>query len=392
MRRFIPYLGVVVALAFSVLFSAIFNNVLALRSAVSGTASTLSVLSIPADFTSLTALSSSSSTDIEDIVITENSIGPTSQKSATTKTVPSVTFVPETHDVAVAGIYSEPLTSSTTEYVSLDASADTLRNALVNIVCYVSSKNSLHSISGSGIIIDPKGIILTNAHIAQYFLLVNHGVSCAIRSGSPAVEKYTAVLMYLPLSWVSANSKVLTEANPIGTGEHDFAFLAISKGVSDNPLPSSFPFIPLASRPSFPGAPVVIASYGAQFLTSNQIQSFLFPTIVFGSIKDIYTFSERTIDIFSLGGSVAAQEGSSGGGVANSKGELIGTITTSTVKGDTSSRTLNAITASYIRADYASDTGKPIDLLLSGSVTDAVALFSSRAKELRTILDATLAN
>ena len=96
------------------------------------------------------------------------------------------------------------------------------------------------------------------------------------------------------------------------------------------------------------GTPVVIASYGAQFLEQSQVQSALFPTVVFGSVKDIFTFATNTIDVLALGGSAAAQEGSSGGGVSDAAGKLVGTITTSTTKGTTDTRSLSAITASYI--------------------------------------------
>ena len=111
-------------------------------------------------------------------------------------------------------------------------------------------------------------------------------------------------------------------------------------------------------RPAAPGwhAPVVIASYGAQFLESNQIQSFLFPTIVFGFGKRrVYLRGDPTIDVLTLGGSALAQEGSfSGGGVARAATEnSLVTITTSTTNGSTDTRKLDAITASYIRAEYA---------------------------------------
>ncbi|MDE2021487.1 MAG: hypothetical protein KGI71_00985, partial [Patescibacteria group bacterium] len=117
---------------------------------------------------------------------------------------------------------------------ALDVSAATLRGALVNIICYVPAGSGLHSISGSGVFIDPKGIILTNAHIAQYFLLADRGVSCVVRSGSPAVSRYTAALAYISPSWIHTNASVLTQASPSGTGEYDFALLAINKSITSD--------------------------------------------------------------------------------------------------------------------------------------------------------------
>ena len=285
---------------------------------------------------------------------------------------------------------SAPTSLLPSESASLDASAVTLRAALVNIICYAPAGSGLRSISGSGVIVDPKGIILTNAHIAQNFLLADRNVSCTIRAGSPAIDTYKASLIYISPAWIQANANILTQTNPSGTGEYDFAFLAITKSATSVALPSSFPFIPLATAPPPTGTPVVIASYGAQFLESNQIQSFLFPTIVFGSVKDVFTFAATTIDVLTLGGSAAAQEGSSGGGVADGNGKLVGTITTSTTNGSTDTRKLDAITASYIRAEYANETGRALDLLLTEATSTSVANFAPQIPALESILTANL--
>jgi hypothetical protein len=274
--------------------------------------------------------------------------------------------------------------------VSLDTSASRLRGALVNIICYAPINGTLHSISGSGVIIDPKGIILTNAHVAQYFLLLDRGVDCTIRVGSPAVDAYTAQLIYISPKWIRVNSSVLTQASPTGTGEYDFAFLGITGSETSSPLPTTYPYIPLADLPAASGTSVVIASYGAQFLGASQVESALFPTVVFGSVKDIYTFALNTVDVLALGGSAAAQEGSSGGGVSDSSGKLVGTITTSTVEGETATRSLNAITASYIRGEYATEMGSPLDLLLAEPVSEAVSDFKPEIHLLEPILTAQL--
>lgn len=274
--------------------------------------------------------------------------------------------------------------------VALDAAATALRAALVNIICYAPAGGPIHSISGSGVFIDQKGIILTNAHVAQYFLLADRGVSCTIRAGSPASDSYSAALVYISPAWISANATILTQVAPRGTGERDFALLAVTKSITNAALPTAFPYVELAKTPPASGTSVVIATYGAQFLVSSQIQSGLFPTVVFGSVKDIFTFDTNTIDVFALGGSAAAQEGSSGGGVADVSGKLIGTITTSTVTGLTDTRSLDAITASYIRSDYASETGQPLDLLLERDPSTAAADFAPQIPTLESIITASL--
>lgn len=375
MNQFLSYLGIIVALFLSVFIAALPDSQLFLQTPATNTLTASSTFSVASDV-------SLSSFPSEATVATSTPIPitPILKKKIT----PSVPVQQKTT------IDSSPVPPIIPTNELLDASASVLRSALVNIICYVPEGSVLRSTSGSGVIIDPKGIILTNAHIAQYFLLANRGISCSIRSGSPAVKNYNAALIYISYAWLLANANVLTEKAPSGTGEYDFALLAITKSATTAPLPTQFPSLPLAQKPPQKGTPVVIASYAAQFLESNQIQSFLFPTIVFGSVKDVFTFAKNTIDVLSLGGSAAAQEGSSGGGIADVSGTLVGTITTSTIKGDTNTRSLSAITASYIRAEYASKTGKALDILLSEPTSASVANFASKIPELEAILAASL--
>jgi hypothetical protein len=265
-----------------------------------------------------------------------------------------------------------------------------VRAALVNILCLASASSGVQSISGSGVMIDPRGVILTNAHIGQYFLLRDRGVSCTIRTGSPATDAYYAAPIFISPAWISANSATVTEAQPTGTGEHDITLLAVTRSATSANLPASFSYVPLGEEPPLVGEPIVIGSYAAQFLSSSAIQTSLYPTIVYGSIKDIFTFDTNTIDVASLGGSIAAQEGSSGGGAVDASGELTATITTSTTQGDTSTRQLNAITASYIRRDYAAETGRALTTLLADSPSIMVANFAPQMPALEAQITAHL--
>ena len=250
---------------------------------------------------------------------------PTKAVATSTQTIPSP--APPKKPAAAPAKTETVAPSGPQPTIPLDTSSAALRSALVNILCYVLSGSGLHSISGSGVFVDPKGIILTNAHIADYFLLADRNVTCTIRTGSPARNAYTAELAFISSRWIYANPSVLTDEAPTGTGEYDFAFLAVTKSITTNPLPDSFPYITLSIEAPVSGSGVVIGSYAAQFLASNQVESLLSPTLVFGSIKDLYTFKTNTVDVIALGGSVAAQEGSSGGGIVDSSGKLIGTIT-----------------------------------------------------------------
>lgn len=379
MNRYVPYAGGVAALLVVVLFLLLSGPSFSTDGPVAPplAASTTTILpSLPGSATRPTP-----PVPTEVVATTAGAIVPEPTLHRAPASFPSPTAQVEAATVAAA---STPVES--TSPAELSAAASTLRSALVNIICYAKPGTPFHSMPASGVIITSSGVILTNAHVAQYFLLKNKGVVCTVRTGSPAADAYTAALEYIPKNWLQNNSGVLFEAEPSGTGEYDYALLAITGSATNNPLPTSFPHIPLSTTAEVAGAPVVIATYGAQFLTTAQVQQSLFPTVVYGSVKAVYTFVAHSIDVLALGGTAAAQEGSSGGGVANASGELVGTITTSTVQGDTASRELNAISSAYIRADYASTVGAPLDFLLSRSPADAAAAFAPNIPSLEALI------
>src|SRR3989344_433294 len=151
------------------------------------------------------------------------------------KTIPS-SLPPQTPKVTLPEASPAPLglgvsASSTTELIG----------TVVNILCLADTNSKLNSTTGSGVIIDKKGVILTNAHIAQYFLLPRE-VACVIRTGSPARATYRAELIYLPPKWIEKNYTNITLEEPTGTGEDDYALLQITGNVSDTTLlPEEFP-------------------------------------------------------------------------------------------------------------------------------------------------------
>lgn len=225
------------------------------------------------------------------------------------------------------------------------------RKSIVNILCKTNG-NDLSTITGTGVIIDPHGIILTNAHIGQYFLLKDYKfknfVECTVRTGEPAYPKYEAELVYISPKWVEANKSILTEENPKGTGEYDFAFLRITKSVDKTPLPS-FDYIKPDTREIInEGEPVLLASYPAGFLGSISVLKGLYITTTITTVQKIFTFKETTIDLLSVGGTALSQKGSSGGAVVDQYGKLIGLISTSSEGDTTSQRDLRAITLAHI--------------------------------------------
>ncbi len=225
------------------------------------------------------------------------------------------------------------------------------RKTIVNILC-TTKYNDLSPISGTCVLISSDGLILTNAHIAQYFLLKDFRekdyLKCIGRTGSPAYPKYDLELVYISQNWVRANKAILKEQNPLGTGEDDFAFLRIKNNIDGSSAEVKSYIQPNTRELITVSEPVLLASYPAGFLGGLSILRDLNITSAVTNIQDIFTFKDGTIDIVSVGGTVVSQKGSSGGLVVDKNTSLIGIITTSSDGSTTSSRGLNAITLAYI--------------------------------------------
>lgn len=279
-------------------------------------------------------------------------------------------------------IIAQPIERPAINLTELNAAA---RKAVVNIICVSETGGSFQPVTGSGVIISPEGIILTNSHIGQYFLLENYPVenflNCQVRNGDIAAPDYYAKLIYISSAWVEKNAENIILQEPKGTGENDYALLAINKSaVQGKNLPQNFPFL----EPDFnfeiipDGLTALLISYPAGFLGGISIQKDLGLVSTFAEIKKLYTFSqtEPTLDIFSLGGNIAAQAGSSGGAVIDTKGgKLIGIITTSSEATSTAGRILNAITLPYINRDFKAKTGESLESVLLNNATESILKF-----------------
>ena len=147
----------------------------------------------------------------------------------------------------VASAQITPLVSATPVISEADLNTEA-RAPLVNIFCTTKEGSVLNSITGSGVMIDRRGIILTNAHIAQFFLLEDYKregyMNCLIRMGAPAKPAFKAEPIYISLPWIEKNAHTLVEENPKGTGEDDFALLRITESVGSGiTIPSIFAYM-----------------------------------------------------------------------------------------------------------------------------------------------------
>ena len=283
--------------------------------------------------------------------------------------------------------YEKSLEDALTALAKLNAATgpatplnDRVRAAVVNLHCTSQSGGLVRSISASGVMIDPKGVIITNSHVAHHLLLKDYPkpdfLQCVIRTGSPAYPAYTLEILFIPPAWIATNAKTIKEEEPEGTGEYDYALLRVTGTVNPkDALPSAFPYLPPSYEDPEEGRTVLIAGYAAGFLGGIEVTKNLYASSSFGKIGEIYTYTEYTPDIFSLGGSIVAQQGSSGGAVADENGNLIGVVVNSTITPDTASRDLRALSLSYIARDFRRQSGVDLRDFLSGNVAASAAAF-----------------
>jgi hypothetical protein len=270
----------------------------------------------------------------------------------------------------------KPYTSDPVDFNLINTTA---RAALVNIFC-TPHGGSLHPVSGSGVIIDPRGVILTNAHVAQYVLLSESpqvNLTCVIRTGSPATAKYRAAVLYVPQPWVAAHAHEINDDHPLGTGEHDYALLRIVGGVNSAALPAAFPAIEPDAREAiaFVDDSVLGASYPAEF-SAGSVQNSLYPVSSITQINKLFTFGSGTVDAISIGSPIEAQSGSSGGPIVNAWERLVAIITTTSEGATTAERQLRGVTLSYIDRDLTALTGAGLSTLLAGDIDAKTASFT----------------
>lgn len=264
-------------------------------------------------------------------------------------TEPKPQEIPEPEDPTPPETAQEPPPPKT--FLSLEEVNQNARPAVVNILCTAKGTGAFQPISGSGIIIDERGIILTNAHVAQYFLLEKE-INCVVRTGSPARATYRAELLFIPPAWLDANAQNITITSPQGTGEHDYAFLHITTRIDGTATPDTFSHLsPKAKDIVDADNKMLIVAYPSEFVGAITTQLSLYQASTLAHIDRAFYFhdNEESLDLYSLGGSILAQGGSSGGAVVDLEdGFVVGVIVTSTQADTTAEKNLRAVSISHI--------------------------------------------
>ena len=256
--------------------------------------------------------------------------------------------------------------------------------AMVNIFCTFTTPTTTRTTTGTGFFVHSNGVILTNAHVAQYLLLEKTGLlgeaECLVRTGNPAKAEYKAELLYIPPTWVEKNAALIDEKAPSGTGERDYALLFVKNSVTKTPLPAQFPalaintdFLPITMK----GEEVRASGYPATDLIKNGANTPLLPRSATTSISDLYTFGSNYADVFSIRGNVVGAEGSSGGPIITQNGQAIGMIVTRGNDETDGPGSLRAITLSHIDRTIKEETGFSLISNLSGNIENKSLIFTN---------------
>lgn len=273
------------------------------------------------------------------------------------------------------------------DYTSPDIleTEELLKESLVNIYCQYRTDTYIRTTTGTGFFVNQKGVILTNAHVAQFLLLEEEtadegDVDCVIRTGNPATPRYKAELLYISPTWIFNNASLITQERPRGTGERDYALLYVSESVEDTTLPERFPSLPLqvALLPrSTEGKDVMLGGYPAGALLRGGADAALEPVIAESSVGSLYTFGSNYADLFAVTESLVGEEGASGGPIIDSEtGKTIGLIVT---RGDASEgeRSLRALTLSYLDRTMQEETGFSLAQNMQGDIAIRGQIFKS---------------
>lgn len=263
-----------------------------------------------------------------------------------------------------------------------------IEKVLVNIICTEKKGNYITANTGSGVIISSNGVVLTNSHVAQYFLLTKNlgDYKCALYQENIPTYGYVAELLYISPDWIKANPDVINTKNPRGTGENDYALLYITKNT--NPAlqkPKTFSFVGADTNynakigdrvdvAGFPGAPSGITDLTHTVGLKKDSTE----------IKDIFTFGNNSADVVSTGITSVAARGASGGGLFKDS-DLIALIVTT--GGKAGEAYINAITTNYINRDLKKDFGISLsDLLNRDLKTESENFWDNYGKDLAKII------
>lgn len=266
------------------------------------------------------------------------------------------------------------------ESIDPETAPATALEAIVNIFCTYKTDTYIKTTTGTGFFIDTDGIILTNAHVAQFLLLegLEGDTNCIVRTGNPATPMYEVDLLYIPPAWVREHAKLINDPSPKGTGERDYALLYAVSGLDGTPMPKDFKALPFntnALTVNVYDTEVFATGYPAGALLKNGFNAPLIPRQATTTIGELMTFGSNLVDIFTIRGTSLGEHGSSGGPVVDAQGNAIGIISTRGDDVEFGQGSLRAVSIAYINRTIQEETGFSLVQNLNGNLPLRAQLF-----------------
>ena len=281
---------------------------------------------------------------------------------------PTFKFVPLTKEDFNPKKLVESL--STPAVVSKASVTQTTENSLVNIFCSQKVGNVRKTITGSGVLINLDGTVLTNSHVAQFPLVAesNNSVVCIARIGSPAQTVLSVKTAFISPEWVKTNAKYINSGGGPETGQSDYALLNISyaDGRKLDMYPSSIEqtYTPV-------GTNIEAVSYPANILATKGVNSSLYIKREPLQVTNLFTFAgfdSNHPDIIETSDSTIGQGGSSGGALTNENGGLVGLITTIVDGSTANTKKIRGVSVNHIQDQLSKyHDGGLIDIAKYGS-------------------------
>lgn len=226
------------------------------------------------------------------------------------------------------------------------------QNSVVNIYCTQKIGSLRKTVTGTGILINADGTILTNAHVAQYPLVAekNSSVICNVRTGQIAERPHSISTVFISPKWSAKNAPYINTGGTLQTGQSDFALLRIATTdlgrLGLKPVDISYSYPPT-------GTQVVITSYPVDVLASKPSTTLSMQTDSPTVIKADSFNGGNIVDIIETSPSRLGQRGSSGG-LITSLNEMIAMVTiVLEAQGPGQHKPIRAITPTHIHSELS---------------------------------------
>ncbi|RJQ37599.1 hypothetical protein C4552_00345 [Candidatus Parcubacteria bacterium] len=213
--------------------------------------------------------------------------------------------------------------------------------AVVQIFCQGGGK----VFAATGVIVNARGLVLTNAHVVQFVRDIGPS-DCQARHGNPASAFAGVDTVFMP----DTGPKIPDTDVP----QRDFGFL-ILKDVRE-----PFAVAPIATEAAAAGASLYTLGYPSEFLQG--LAAFNNANLVF-SILAVHGLAnvdddEQAPDVYVFQGGIALQQGSSGTALLDQRGSVVGIIFATTQAGTTGEREGVGLITSYMDRVLRTETGQ----------------------------------